>query len=138
VFGEPISHVRLIGSATFSKNKLAKTEGGLLDGKTATGNPKLQLRMGSEWDVNALKGLTLNSTVSYVSDQFTNNENTRRIPNYTLVDFGARYSFKAYAKPITIRADLNNAFAKDYYGSATNGLILGYPRTLLISTSVDF
>ena len=137
-FGELTDHVRILGGVAFQDAKLTKTRGGLLDGQTAQGVPKVQVNLGAEWDVLALSGLTLTSDLNYTGSQYTQTSNNFKIPSYAVLDIGGRYSFKANDYPITIRANLDNVFDKDYWATANRGLGLGAPRRLSLSATIDF
>ena len=137
-FGELSDRWRILGGITFLQAKLTKTQDGQLDGKSAQGVPKVQANIGTEWDVLALKGLTLTSDVNYTSDQFTQAENNFRIPSYTVFDIGARYAIKNTIYPVILRAKLDNVFDKDYWSTAFRGLGRGGPRRLSVSATVDF
>ena len=137
-FGEIADNLRLLGGVTYTQAKLTKTDAGLLDGNIAQGVPKVQAKIGTEWDVIALSGLTLTSDVTYVSSQFTQAENTFKIPSYAVLDLGARYVVKNITTPITLRAGLDNVFDKDYWSGAYRGLSLGAPRRLNLSATFDF
>lgn len=56
---------------------------------------------------------------------------------------GARYGFTVAERAVTLRANINNLTDRDYWASVggfpgANYLVLGEPRTLVLSASVDF
>lgn len=143
VFGEPAQGVRLLGGLTLLDAELTKTQNGANDGNEPIGVPKTQANIGGEWDVPGLNGLTLNSRVIYTSSQHTNNANSLEIPSWTRLDIGARYGFKVDERDVTLRARLDNVTGRDYWASTggypgSNYLVLGEPRTLSVSATVDF
>ncbi|UNT15575.1 TonB-dependent receptor [Pseudomonas sp. I3-I5] len=143
VFGEPTPGVRLLGGVTLLDAELSKTQNGRDDGNQAIGVPKTQANIGGEWDVPGVNGLTLTSRVVYTGRQYINNANNLEIPSWTRLDLGARYGFKVDEKDVTLRARLDNVAGRDYWASAggypgSNYLVLGAPRTLSLSASVDF
>lgn len=143
VFGEPTPGVRLLGGVTLLDAELSKTQNGQDDGNQAIGVPKTQANIGGEWDVPGVNGLTLTSRVVYTGRQYINNANNLEIPSWTRLDLGARYGFKVDEKDVTLRARLDNVAGRDYWASAggypgSNYLVLGAPRTLSLSASVDF
>lgn len=143
VFGEPAQGVRLLGGVTLLDAKLTKTQNGENDGNRAIGVPKTQANIGAEWDVPGLDGLTLTSRVVYTSRQYADNANDLHIPSWTRLDLGARYGFKVDDRDVTLRARLDNVAGRDYWASTggypgSNYLVLGEPRTLSVSASVDF
>jgi iron complex outermembrane recepter protein len=143
VFGEVTPDVRLLGGLAVTKGKLTRTQGGLYDGNSAIGVPTLTVNMGAEWDLPFAPGFTINGRVVYTSDQYVNPENTRKIPEWTRVDLGARYSFLSpwNGKPIVVRANVENVANVGYWAAAYAGgniLSLGAPRTYLLSTTFNF
>jgi iron complex outermembrane receptor protein len=137
-FGEPASGVRVLAGATFIDGELTKTAGGLTDGNTAIGVPDIQANAGLEWDAPYLSGLTLTGRALYTSSQYLNVLNTQRIPDWTRLDLGARYSVQNAKTPITVRATVENIFDKAYWASTGGGyLTLGAPLSVLLSVSVD-
>lgn len=139
-FGTPIEHVRLMGGVTYIDPELTKTLHGVNQGNTATGVPKTQAKLGAEWDTPVAQGtLTLSGNINAVSKQYINQENTLRVPGRTLLDVGARYSTKVADHPVTIRAGVNNLTNKAYWGMPQlSSLVLGAPRTYMLSASYDF
>ena len=138
-FGAPLPDVRLMGGVAYVDPKLTKTAGGANDGKTATAYPKVQGKLGMEWDIPGLDGLTLTGNVTSQSKQYINAENSLSIPGYTIFDVGARFVTQVANKPVTLRANIANLGDKDYWGvPLTQTLGLGAPRTYQLSASVDF
>lgn len=143
VFGEPAEGFRLIGGATFIDAELSRTEGGLNEGNAPIGVPEIQANLNAEWDVAALPGLTLDGRIVHTGEQFVNAANTARLEGWTRVDIGARYTLEMAERPVTLRARLENLTNEAYWASTggfpgANYLILGNPRTLMVSASVDF
>ncbi len=143
LFGEPASGIRLLGGVTLLDTELSDTNNGDYDGNHAIGVPKTQANIGGEWDVPGLAGLTLTSRVVYTGSQYTDIDNDREIPSWTRLDLGARYGMKVQDRDVTLRARLDNATGRDYWASTggypgSNYLVLGAPRTLSVSATVDF
>ena len=139
VFGEVASGVRLLGGGAYTQGKLTKTQGGAFDGNTAVGVPDWQVSLGGEWDPEAVSGLTLTSRVIYTSKQYVSQANNLSIPSITRFDIGARYKAKLNDTPVTLRANIENLFNRDYWNTSNEGYIyLGMPRTLLLSATADF
>jgi len=143
LFGEPAPGMRLLGGVTLLDTELSDTDNGDYNGNHAIGVPKTQANIGGEWDVPGLAGLTLTSRVVYTSSQYTDIDNNREIPSWTRLDFGARYLMTIEDRDVTLRARLDNATGRDYWASTggyanENYLVLGAPRTLSVSATVDF
>lgn len=143
LFGEPAYGVRLLGGVTLLDAEQTKTSDGINDGNDAIGVPKVQANVGGEWDVPGLNGLTLTSLVVHTGKQYASASNDLRLPSWTRVDLGARYRMTIEDRDVTLRAGLDNATGRDYWASAggypgSNYLVLGAPRTLSVSATVDF
>ncbi|MEE8874907.1 TonB-dependent siderophore receptor [Pseudomonas helleri] len=138
-FGAPLNDLRLMGGVAHVDPKLTKTAGGINQGKTATGLPKLQGKLGVEWDTPVLDGLTLTANTTSVSKQYINADNSQSIPGYTIFDVGTRYTTHLASRPITLRGSVTNVTNKAYWGTPLlSSLGLGAPRTVELSASVDF
>jgi len=138
-FGSVLPDLRLMGGVAHVDPKLTKTSGGVNEGKTATGQPKLQGKLGIEWDTPVLEGLTLTGNATSVSKQYISADNTLSIPGYTVFDVGARYATRVAEHPVTLRATVDNVTNKAYWGQPLlSSLGLGAPRTVSLSASVDF
>lgn len=139
VFGEVVDHVRLLGGFAYTQGKLTKTAGGLEDGNDAVAVPRVQGNLGAEWDALLVPGLTLTARTVYTSSQYVDTANNLETPSWTRFDIGARYRTVLQDKPVTLRANVENVFDKNYWGSSNAGyLFVGAPRTLLLSATVDF
>jgi iron complex outermembrane receptor protein len=140
MFGEPVSGVRLLGGVTLVDGELTKTGNPATRGNRPVGVPVLQANMGAEWDMPWLPGFTLTGNLVHTGKRYINQTNTQSAPSWTTFDFGARYSTKVAGKSTIIRANLLNAFDRNYWaGVASFGtLSLGTPRTVLVSATVDF
>jgi iron complex outermembrane receptor protein len=139
VFGEPFAGIRIQGGVMYLDGELTKTAGGINDGNTAPGVPKVAANLGGEWDIRVVPGLTLTARSIYTSAQYLDAANTQKIPSWVRFDLGARYAIRHIATPVTIRANILNAFDKQYWSSAAaSGLTLGDRRTLMLSATVDF
>lgn len=138
LFGEVMPGVRLLGGGAYTQAKLTKTQDGANDGNDAIGVPRKQLNLGGEWDLGAVPGLTLTARTLYTDEQYVDPANRLSIPDWVRVDVGARYRFVAQGRPVVLRANLDNLFDEDYWGTSTAGyLYLGTGRTLQLSASVD-
>ncbi|WP_188379708.1 TonB-dependent receptor [Oxalicibacterium faecigallinarum] len=140
VFGEPVKGWRVLGGAAWTHARMLKTQDGLNDGRQAEGAPKLQVRMGSEWDVTSVPGLTTSARVLYTSSQPVKVENTIRIPSWTRLDLGARYATTIGNKPVQLRAMIENVTDRRYWDAVPAFWVVSSaaPRTIMLSASVDF
>jgi iron complex outermembrane receptor protein len=139
LFGEVADGVRLLGGGAYTHGELVKNQDSVLNGNTAIGVPDWQVSLGGEWDPVAVSGLTLTSRVIYTSKQYVDQANNLSIPSITRFDIGARYKAKLNDTPVTLRANIENLFNRDYWNTSNEGyLYLGMPRTLLLSATADF
>lgn len=141
-YGELLTGVRVLGGATFLDAKTTKTQDGLLNGKKVIGIPQTQVNVGLEWDLAAVRGLTVDGRVVYTGSEPTDGANTASIPAWTTLALGARYAFPVADRLLTVRANVDNVTDKSYWGSAggepgANYLVLAAPRTFVLSLSVD-
>ncbi|MEO9340824.1 TonB-dependent receptor [Mesorhizobium sp. SB112] len=142
-YGEVFDSVRLLGGVTFLEARQTKTASGAFDGERAAGVPKVRAVIGAEWDTPFVEGLTLTGRVAYTSDQVVVNDRPDlKLPAWTQVDLGARYSFDSpwNEKPITIHFNVDNVFNESYWKGSYNYafLSLSAPRTFRLSTTFDF
>ncbi|MCI1148383.1 TonB-dependent receptor [Stenotrophomonas maltophilia] len=138
-FGAPLDGVRLLGGVAYVEPKLTRTAGGVNEGRTATAVAQRQAKLGIEWDVPTLQGLTLTGNATAMSKQYISADNSLSVPGRTLFDVGARYSTTVAGRPLALRASVNNVTNKAYWGMPLlSSLALGAPRTVLVSATMDF
>jgi iron complex outermembrane receptor protein len=138
-FGSPLRDVRLMGGVAYVDPELTKTAGGVNQGKSATGVPRRQGKLGVEWDTPAVQGLTLTANATSASRQYISADNSLSVSGHTVYDLGARYATKVSSHPLTVRAGVHNVTNKAYWGMPLlSSLGLGAPRTLQLSATMDF
>mgnify|MGYP002040706791 FL=1 len=135
-FGELARGVRLMGGIAYTEAKLTRTAGGVNQGRYATAMPRWQGKLGTEWDIPGVQGLTASANMVAMSKQYISADNSLWVAGRTVYDLGARYATTVANRPVTLRANVSNVFNKAYWaGSLGSGL--GAPRTFLLSASVD-
>ncbi|PIF26435.1 iron complex outermembrane receptor protein [Acidovorax sp. 56] len=137
-YGEIQRGLRAMASASFNDAKMAKTQGGVNQGKDATGVPDHTFNLGLDWDTPWVQGLSLNGRVINTSAMYYDAANTLRMPAWTRVDIGARYATKVAGKAVVFRANLENVADKAYWVTASGYVTVGAPRTLMLSAAIDF
>lgn len=143
LFGEATRGVRLLGGLTLLDAKITASQDGTLNGKRAIGVPRQMLNLGIDADVPGVQGMAVNARMVYTDSQYADTNNTLSIPSWTRVDVGARYITEINKQPVTFRARIDNLFDRNYWAS-TGGypgagyLVLGAPRTLTVSATIDF
>jgi iron complex outermembrane receptor protein len=137
--GEVTKGVRLLGGVMGLDGKLTHTAAGTNDGHTAPNAPRAQINLGCEWDTPFLRGFTLTSRSIYTSSQYYDQANLQRIGGWGRFDAGARYQALIGGKSVAFRANAGNVLDRSYWSSAgTNGLSMGMPRTVSLSTTISF
>lgn len=99
--------------------------------------PDRTFNLGLDGDTPWVQGLSVNGRVIHTLQVYTTEVNELRMPSWTRMDIGARYVTKISGKPVTLRANLENVFNRDYWITSTY-VTVGAPRTLMLSASVDF
>ncbi|MBX9607577.1 MAG: TonB-dependent siderophore receptor [Gammaproteobacteria bacterium] len=143
VFGEPLPGVRVLGGVTYVDGEFTRVTGGLNEGNTPIGVPEVQINMNLEWDLPMVPGLTLDGRVVYTDEAYTDAANAFTIPSWTRFDLGARYTTRIAGRAVEVRGRMENLTNRSYWASAggfpgANYLVLGMPRSFLMSASVDF
>ena len=145
LFGELTPELRLLGGASYTQAELTKALNKVNEGNQATGVPKVMAKLGLEYDLAALPGLTLTGNTQFVGKRYVTDDNRMSLSPYTTFDLGARYTTKIATKEVTVRASVQNLTNHAYWlgswsGGDGSGLSggLGSPRTFLLSTSLAF
>ena len=138
LFGEPRKGFRLLGGVMYMDADLQNTAKGVDDGNMPIGLPRWNMTLGAEQDIGAVPGLTLTARAVYNGDQYLDAANRQRVPSWTRFDVGARYRLEHTSTPMTIRASVQNVFNKKHWvGTTGGGLVIGEPRTFLLSATFD-
>ncbi|WP_323143395.1 TonB-dependent receptor [Massilia phyllosphaerae] len=143
VFGMPAKGVRVLGGLTLLDAEQRRTGVAGTEGKDAIGVPDTQLNIGGEWDVAGVPGLSLNARALYTAKQYADAGNTQQLPSWTRLDIGANYLTRFMDRDVTLRARIDNLTGRNYWASAggypgSSYLVLGAPRTVNVSATVDF
>ena len=143
VHGEAMRGLRLLGGATWLDAKQRSTGSATTDGKRVIGVPRLQATVGAEWDVPGASGVALDARVVHTGASYANAVNTLRVDGWTRLDLGVRYLTEWNGRALTLRARVDNVADKNYWASVggypgSGYLVLGAPRTFVVSASVDF
>ncbi len=141
--GEAGRGLRLLGGATWLDTEQRNTGSAATDGKRTIGVPKAQANIGAEWDVAGVRGLAIDGRVVRTGASYADAANTVAIRGWTRLDVGARYLAEVGGKLLTLRARIDNLTDRDYWSSVggypgTGYLVIGAPRTVSLSASVDF
>jgi iron complex outermembrane receptor protein len=143
-FGLLTGDIKVLGGLTWLDAKQQETGDSSVDGNRVIGIPEVQANLGLEWGVPSVSGLAFDSRVVYTSSVYADNANSLKVPSWTRVDLGAKYVVGMQSdRDLTLRLRVNNVFDRDYWASSggyeNNGyLVLGSPRSVTLSASVDF
>lgn len=143
VQGEATKGLRLLGGLTWLDAKQLTTGAAATDGQRVIGVPELQANLGAEWDVPGVPGLAVDGRWVHTGASYANATNTLRVPGWNRLDVGARYMTEVQGKLVTLRARIDNLTNRNYWASVggypgSGYLVVGAPRTLSLSVSVDF
>ncbi|PPK49959.1 TonB-dependent siderophore receptor [Marinobacter persicus] len=114
------------------------------EGNQASQTPEHQLTMwtGYSFDQGILDGARAGFGVRHMRDIQANDANTRKVPNYTLVDMALSYNLARQGLPgVTARLNVNNLLDKEYIASCYNSLnycYYGAERDVKASVSYKF
>jgi len=124
-------HARIEGSALAT-----------IDGQEPTNVPARTLKLQAAYDVTAVPGLNLQTTLNHESRRMVLPDNSTSIPGYTVVDAALHYETKISGAQWTWRAGLDNVFDKRAWRESPYQFSHAYlypvaPRTLRLSVQVD-
>ncbi|WP_232831548.1 TonB-dependent receptor [Pseudogemmobacter bohemicus] len=137
-FGEVQDGLRLLGGISYTDAKVTQASTAATTGKTAAGTPAFMAKLGVEYDLPSLPGLTLSANVNHTGKRYANNTNTLSLPSFTVLDIGARYETEMRGNPLALRATVQNITDEAYWAGGNLAGGYGAPRTVLLSASVDF
>lgn len=108
-------------------------------GKRTEGTPEWSGGVSVDYDVPAVNGLSIGSTVTLSSDRPVDPQNSGFIDGYTVVDANAQYAFKWGNRFTRVRLNVRNLFDTYYYSSVffQGGLNVGRPREIVLSIATD-
>lgn len=115
----------------------AAVDAGLVGGRTV-GRPDGRANLALDWRLPAIRGVTLNGALNYMTSVVAANSNTVRSGARTTLDLGARYAFKLGPAPAQLRLSVTNVTdvdGFDVYGSGVYDIIAG--RVAQLSLGVD-
>ena len=109
-------------------------------GNTVIGTPDFTAGLGMDYKIPVVDGLSVNARASYVSEQYLNTDNSLELPDYTILDLGAKYATKIGGVNTTFRANVNNLTDEKYWSGVfgNNYAILGAGRTYKLGVTFDF
>lgn len=109
-------------------------------GNTVIGTPDFTAGLGLDYKIPVVEGLSVNGRASYISEQYLDTTNKLELPDYTILDLGAKYATKIGGVNTTFRANVNNLTDEKYWSGVfgSNYAILGAGRTYKLGVTFDF
>ncbi|QIM66412.1 ligand-gated channel protein [Mannheimia granulomatis] len=107
-------------------------------------SPRWIAKAAVEWDTPFVQNLTLNAGLQHYGKSYQDTAATYRLPSYTTVDLGGKYSLKFAGKQeLTLRAGVENLFNKHYWqiqrGQYDRSFaVVGMPRTYWTKVEYSF
>lgn len=106
-----------------------------LEGKRPTDVSDKFAKLYLEYTPFFKKNLSLNTGINYTGSFYGNSDNTDKLPSYTLVNVGAKYTAQSTKYPLTYRLNINNLMDKQYW---VNSGSLGESRSIHASVTMKF
>ena len=107
-------------SASFIHPRQHSTQDPSTEGKSPSSIPGASERVNLSWDVPYLRRLVLSCNLMQNGSAAFDATDRFRVPSWTRLDLGARYSF-GEKRPLTIRAEVENVADGRYWASAFSG-----------------
>ena len=137
--GNVTDDVIIWGNLAYIDVKYEKNTTANIVGNTVEGQPEFTAGLGVEYKL-PIDGFSVNARGSYVDSQYLNNTNTLELPDYTLLDVGAKYTTNLGGVDTTFRANIDNVTDEKYWAGVFNSgfTTLGSGRTYKLGVSFDF
>ena len=139
VSGEVVNGLNLMANVAYTEAEITKALAN--EGNTVYGVPEWTASLGLDYAIPFVDGLNVNTRINYVGKQYMNNANSLELPDYTIVDVGARYKTQLGGVNTTFLANVDNVTDKKYWEgmfTAENYALVGGARTYKLGVSFDF
>ncbi len=131
--GKVTDNLTIVGGGTIMDLEVDKANANV--GKKPTNVASKMAKLYAEYNISAVKGLTLTGGAYYTGESYGDAQNTDIIPSYTVYDGGLRYKTKLDKYPTTFIMNVTNLTDKKYWRSSTS---FGEPRNLAFSMKMEF
>ncbi|MDK2063935.1 TonB-dependent siderophore receptor [Aliarcobacter butzleri] len=131
--GKITDNLTIVGGGTYMDLEIDKANANV--GKKPTNVASKMAKLYAEYDISAVKGLTVTGGAYYTGESYRDGVNTDVIPSYTVYDGGLRYKTKLDKYPTTFIMNVTNLTDKKYWRSPTS---FGEPRNLALSMKMEF
>ncbi|MFT4020148.1 MAG: TonB-dependent siderophore receptor [Acinetobacter sp.] len=136
--GNLTDDLSILGSLAYIDAKYTKNA--TVQGNTVIGVPDFTAGATLTYDIPLIEGLSVNTHTTYVGKQYVNQANTIKLPDYTLVDLGAKYVTRISGIDTTLRLSVDNVANKKYWSGvfSNNYAIIGEGRTYTAGVTFNF
>lgn len=135
VIGKVTERLTLIGGFTQLDAQVKKQkQNPALEGKRPAQVAETMAKLRAEYEVPGLPALTLLAGVNYTGNRYSDQTNIDKLPEYTLLDAGARYTTNIAQYPLTLRFEINNLTDEQYWSNASQ---TGMPLAAVFSVSLE-
>lgn len=133
-----IDDVIIWGNLAYIDAEYTKTSTAI-EGNTVIGQPEFTAGLGVEYKL-PVDGFSVNARATYVDEQYLTQDNKLELPDYTLLDIGAKYKTNIGGVDTTFRANIDNVTDEKYWaGVFGNGFTtIGAGRTYKLGLTFDF
>ncbi|MFW2612396.1 TonB-dependent siderophore receptor [Aliarcobacter butzleri] len=131
--GKVTDNLTIVGGGTIMNLEIDKAVSN--EGKKPADTASKMAKLYAEYDISAVKGLTLTGGAYYTGESYRDDANTDIISSYTVYDGGLRYKTKIDKYPTTFIMNVTNLTDKKYWRSSTS---FGEPRNLAFSMKMEF
>ncbi|RKG44492.1 TonB-dependent receptor, partial [Acinetobacter cumulans] len=137
--GNVTDDVIIWGNLAYIDVKYTQNTTANIVGKTVEGQPEFTAGLGVEYKL-PVDGLSINARGNYVDNLYLNNTNTLELPDYALLDVGAKYKTNIGGVDTTFRANVDNVTNEKYWAGVFNSgyTTIGSGRTYKLGVSFDF
>lgn len=137
--GQLVPRLQISFSGQVLSTEQSNAADATLLGKQVENAPRTAMSLFAEYDVAAIKGLSVNGGVFQTGARAVNNANQAFVPGYALANLGARYRRTVGKTPMVFAVAAENVTGERYYAATGGGLIgLGLPSSIRFSIGAQF
>ncbi|MFC3902704.1 iron complex outermembrane recepter protein [Acinetobacter marinus] len=136
--GDITRDLSILGSLAYIDAEYTKAASN--EGNDVLGIPHFTAGLTLNYDIPFVEGLSVNTHATYVGEQYLNQANTIKLPDYTIVDLGAKYETSLGGVGTTFRVGVDNITDKNYWAGVfgNNYAIIGEGRTYTAGVTFNF
>lgn len=128
------------GSYTHLRQRIVRDDSGLTTGNTHWGLPRHSVSLWSDWRVQdgPLRGASLGVGVRHTGKTWGNNQNTFRVPGFTLWDLKLAYLLDQWLPGASVQLNVQNVADKTYVASCAADFACFYGRGRRATLSLNY